>query len=124
MRQYRDPVLFLWRLSRHTSCMSRRRITRHRLTVDDIAALYDTLLESQKQRYYRRWKVETPVFNSKRRREVVQDEVRLKRLQERADGIEYALRYEDLTIRQRREMEQMARNLRLAARGVKEITDK
>ena len=64
------------------------------------------------------------MFNSKRRREVVQDEVRLKRLQERADGIEYALRYEDLTIRQRREMEQMARNLRLAARGVKEITDK
>lgn len=104
--------------------MSRRRISRHQLTVDDIAALYDTLLESQKRRYYRRWKVETPVFNSKRKRDVVQDEIRLKRLQERADGIEYALRYEDLTIRQRREMEQTARNLRLAAQGMKTSTDK
>ena len=64
------------------------------------------------------------MFNSKRKREVVQDEVRLKRLQERADGIEYALRYEDLTIRQRREMEQTARNLRLAAKGMKTDTDK
>ena len=64
------------------------------------------------------------MFNSKRKRDVVQDEVRLKRLQERADGIEYALRYEDLTIRQRREMEQTARNLRLAAQGMKTNTDK
>ena len=104
--------------------MSSRRITRHQLTVDDIAALYDTLLECQKRHYYRHWKVETPVFNSKRKREVVQDEVRLKRLQERADGIEYALRYEDLTMRQRKEMEQTARNLRLAAAGMKKITEK
>ena len=103
--------------------MSRRRITRHQLTVDDIAALYDTLLESEKKRYYRRWKVETPTLNAGRRREVVQDDVRLKRLEDRAQGIEFALRFEDLTYRQRKEMEQMMRNLRLAARGMRKILD-
>ena len=104
--------------------MSRRRITRHQLSIDDISALYETLSESQKQRYYRRWKVETPVLNAKRKREVVQDDVRLKRLEDRADGIEFALRFDDLTLRQRKEMEQMARNLRLAAQGMKKILDK
>ncbi|WP_193182271.1 hypothetical protein [Nisaea sediminum] len=104
--------------------MSRRRITRHQLSIDDISALYETLSESQKQRYYRRWKVETPVLNAKRKREVVQDDVRLKRLEDRADGIEFALRFDDLTYRQRKEMEQMARNLRLAAQGMKKILDR
>jgi len=104
--------------------MSRRRISRHQLSVDDIAALYDTLLESQKRRYYRRWTVETPVLNQRRQREVVQGDVRLKRLEDRAEGIEFALRFDDLTQRQRKEMEQMARNLRLAARGMKKILDR
>ncbi|UUX49365.1 hypothetical protein NUH88_18435 [Nisaea acidiphila] len=104
--------------------MSRRRITRHQLSVDDIATLYDTLLESQKKRYYRRWKVETPVLDARRKRDVVQDDVRLKRLEDRAEGIEFALRFDDLTYRQRKEMEQMARNLRLAAQGMKKILAK
>ena len=104
--------------------MSRRRITRHQLSIDDISALYEALTESQKQRYYRRWKVETPVLSSKRKREVVQDDVRLKRLEDRADGIEFALRFDDLTFRQRKEMEQTARNLRLAAQGMKKILDR
>ncbi|WP_420405721.1 hypothetical protein [Nisaea sp.] len=104
--------------------MSRRRISRHHLSVDDIAALYDTLTEQQKRRYYRRWKVETPVLNQKRQRDVVQDDVRLKRLEDRADGIEFALRFDDLTQRQRNELEQMARNLRLAAQGMKKILDR
>lgn len=104
--------------------MSRRRITRHQLSVDDIAALYETLTDQQKKRYYRKWKVETPVLDSKRQREVVQDDVRLKRLEGRAEGIEFALRFDDLTQRQRMEMEQMARNLRLAAQGMKTILNK
>ena len=88
-----------------------------------ITALQNTLLESRNRRLYRRWKVEMPVFTFKRKRATAQAAVRLKRLQERVDGIEYALHYEDLTIRQRREMEQMARNLRLAAQGMKDSTD-
>lgn len=101
-----------------------RRITRHQLSVDDIAALYETLTNQQKKRYYRRWKVETPVLDARRQREVVQDDVRMKRLQDRAEGIEFALRFDDLTYRQRKEMEQMARNLRLAAQGMKKILDR
>ena len=44
-------------------------------------------------------------------RQVVQADVRLKRIKERAEGIRFALIYEDITFRQRKELEQTPHNL-------------
>lgn len=104
--------------------MSQSRRKHAEVTLEDLIRLYESLSEAKKKEFYRRWKVETPVLDSGRRREVVQDAVRMQRLKDRADGIEFALRYDDLTYRQRREMEQMLKNLRLAARGMEKILEK
>ena len=96
--------------------MSERRRSPDSVTIDDLARAYDLLLEVKKRRYYRRWEVETRTFR-KRKSAVVQDDNRLQRLKDRAEGIRFALGYEDLTYRQRTELEQTLRNLELAIRG-------
>jgi hypothetical protein len=88
-----------------------------RVTLDDLARLYDLLVERRRKRYYKRWEVETR-NTRKRTGAVVQDDTRLQRIKDRAEGIRYALGYEDLTIRQRKELEQTLRNLELAITGV------
>ena len=96
--------------------MSERRRSPDSVTIDDLARAYDLLLEVKKRRYYRRWEVETRTFR-KRKSAVVQDDNRLQRLKDRAEGIRFALGYEDLTYRQRTELEQTLRNLELAICG-------
>ena len=83
----------------------------------DLARLYDRLIAAQQRRYYRRWEVDTSMFK-KRQNDVVQDDVRLQRIKDRASGIRFALGFEEITIRQRREMEQTLRNLELAILGM------
>lgn len=97
---------------------------RDQVTVDDLARLYDALIRAQNKRYYRRWDMNTNHMGRRRNREIVQDDVRAKRLRDRAEGIRFALRYEDLSYRQRREMENMLRNLELAAAGVERAIKK
>lgn len=88
------------------------------VTVDDIAKLYDALLRAQNKRYYRRWDMDTSHIGRRKNRQVVQDDVRLKRIKDRAEGIRFALGHEDLPQRQRKELEQTLRNLELAAAGI------
>ncbi len=89
-----------------------------RLTVDDLAKLYDALLRTQNKRYYRRWEMSTSHMGRRKNRQIVQDDVRLKRIKDRAEGIRFALGYEDITFRQRKELEQTLHNLELAAVGI------
>lgn len=89
-----------------------------RLTVDDLAKLYDALLRTQHKRYYRRWEMSTSHMGRRKNRQIVQDDVRLKRIKDRAEGIRFALGYEDITFRQRKELEQTLHNLELAAVGI------
>jgi hypothetical protein len=95
--------------------MRARRRTDRQVTVDDIAKLYDALLRAQNKRYYRRWDMNTSHMGRRKNRQIVQDDVRLKRIKDRAEGIRFALGHEDLAMRQRKELEQTLRNLELAA---------
>lgn len=88
------------------------------MTVDDLARLYDTLLRAQNKRYYRRWEMNTSHMGRGKKREIVQDNVRLKRIKDRAEGIRFALGFEKLNPRQRTEMEQILHNLELAVAGI------
>lgn len=88
------------------------------VTVDDIAKLYDALLRAQNKRYYRRWEMTTSHMGRRQNRQIVQDDVRLKRIKDRAEGIRFALGHENLVHRQRKELEQTLRNLELAAVGI------
>ncbi len=88
------------------------------VTVDDIAKLYDALLRARNKRYYRRWDMDASHIGRRKNRLIVQDDVRLKRIRDRAEGIRFALGYEDLAYRQRKELEQTLRNLELAATGI------
>ncbi|MBM86606.1 MAG: hypothetical protein CMM47_11360 [Rhodospirillaceae bacterium] len=54
-------------------------------------------------------------------KEIVQDGVRLKRIKGRAEGIRFALRFEDIDYRRRKEMEQTLHNLELAAAGIEKV---
>ena len=90
----------------------------HQVTVDDIAKLYDALLRAQNKRYYRRWDMNASHIGRRKNRQIVQDDVRLKRIKDRAEGIRFALGHEDLVYRQRKELEQTLRNLELAATGI------
>jgi hypothetical protein len=51
-------------------------------------------------------------------RQIVQDDVRLKRIKDRAEGIRFALGHENLVYHQRKELEQTLHNLELAAMGI------
>jgi hypothetical protein len=88
------------------------------VTVDDIAKLYEALLRTQNKRYYRRWNMNASHVGRRKNRQIVQDDVRLKRIKDRAEGIRFALGYEDLAFRQRKELEQTLHNLELAAAGI------
>ena len=54
----------------------------------------------------------------RKNRQIVHDDVRLKRIRDRAKGIRFALGHDDLAYLQRRELEQTLRNLELAATGI------
>jgi hypothetical protein len=85
--------------------MRSRRNSGDQVTVDDIAKLYDALLRAQKKRYYRRWDMNTSHMGRRKNRQIVQDDVRLKRIKDRAEGIRFALGHEDLAHRQRKELD-------------------
>ena len=51
-------------------------------------------------------------------RNITQDNVRLKRIKDRAKGVRFALGYGLLGFRKRKEMEQTLRNLELAATAI------
>jgi hypothetical protein len=69
------------------------------LTDDNLAKLYDVLLHMQNKRYYRRWEMNTSHMGRRKSRQVVQDDVRLKRTKDRTEGIRFTSGYEDITFR-------------------------
>ncbi len=73
-------------------------------------------VDGEKLRVYRLWKVKLkPMRGRARQQQVTQDNVRLKRIRDRAKGVRFALGHGDLNYRKRKEMEQTLHNLELAA---------
>ena len=72
-------------------------------------------LQRQKFSVYRRWKVDFKPMLMRNNKHVVQDDVRLKRIKDRAKGIKFGLAHHDISFRKRKEMERILHNLELAA---------
>ena len=75
-------------------------------------------VNGEMKRVHRLWKVEPSTMRARERHNVTQDDVRLKRIQDRAKGVKFALGHGDLNNRKRKEMEQILRNLELAATAI------
>ena len=72
-------------------------------------------VQQQKFFVYRRWKVNFKPMLMRNNKPVVQDDVRLKRIKDRAKGIKFGLSHPDISFRKRKEMEKILHNLELAA---------
>ena len=72
-------------------------------------------VQQQKLSVYRRWKVNFRPMLMRNNKQVVQDDVRLKRIKDRAKGIKFGLTHPDISFRKRKEMEKILHNLELAA---------
>ena len=75
-------------------------------------------VQKQKFSVYRRWKVDFKPMLMRNNRQVVQDDVRLKRIKDRAKGIRFGLTHQDISFRKRKEMEKILHNLELAALAI------
>ena len=74
---------------------------------------------------YRRWEVDLKPMLMRNSRQVVQDDVRLKRIKDRAKGGKFGLTNNELSFRKRKEMEHILHNLELAAVAIqREIKNK
>ncbi len=71
-----------------------------------------------KKRFFRKWRIRNAPNNRVGKHEVVQDDIRLRRIKDRVEGIKFALGYDDMPLRQRLEMEKTLYNLKLAAIGI------
>ena len=81
----------------------------------------------KKQQYSmnRRWEVDLKPMLMRNSRQVVQDDVRLKRIKDRAKGVKFGLTNNELSFRKRKEMEHILHNLELAAVAIqREIKNK
>ena len=72
-------------------------------------------IQQHKLSVYRRWKVTFRPMLMRNNKQVVQDDVRLKRIKDRANGIKFGLTHPDISFRKRKEMEKILHNLELAA---------
>ena len=72
-------------------------------------------VNGEKRRVFQLWKVKLRPMRVRERQQVTQDNVRLKRIRDRAKGVRFALGHGDLNYRKRKEMEQTLHNLELAA---------
>lgn len=96
----------------------RREKLEGRVTIDDLAAMYDARQRGGSDRY--RSQARTSVGNGRKPRSytVAQGDVRLARIRARADGIRFALQHERLSPTKVRELKQVLQNLELAIRGM------
>ena len=79
----------------------------------------------QQYSMYRRWEVDLKPMLMRNSRQVVQDDVRLKRIKDRAKGVKFGLTNNELSFRKRKEMEHILHNLELAAVAIqREIKNK
>ena len=76
------------------------------------------LIGGEIKQFRRLWKVDIKRMRTRERQNITQDNVRLKRIKDRAKGVRFALGYGLLGFRKRKEMEQTLRNLELAATAI------
>ena len=76
------------------------------------------LIDGEIKQFRRLWRVDIKRMRTRERQNIPQDNVRLKRIKDRARGVRFALGYGLLGFRKRREMEQTLRNLELAATAI------
>ncbi|NQW08578.1 MAG: hypothetical protein HQ481_01660 [Alphaproteobacteria bacterium] len=90
-----------------------------RVTVADLARMYDERMGDQAPRYRSSDRRKFAGTVKARGFTVSQDTPRLDRLQARADGMRYALKHERLEANQAKLLQQTLNNLELAIRGMK-----
>ena len=76
------------------------------------------LIDGEIKQFRRLWRVDIKRMRTRERQNITQDNVRLKRIKDRAKGVRFALGYGLLGFRKRKEMEQTLRNLELAATAI------
>ncbi len=76
------------------------------------------LIDGEIKQFRRLWKVDIKRMRTRERQNITQDNIRLKRIKDRARGVRFALGYGLLGFRKRKEMEQTLRNLELAATAI------
>ena len=84
----------------------------------EATSLPKLLIDGEIKQFRRLWKVDIKRMRTRERQNITQDNVRLKRIKDRARGVRFALGYGLLGFRKRREMEQTLRNLELAATAI------
>ena len=88
------------------------------ITNKEATSLPKLLIGGEIKQYRRLWRVDIKRMRTRERQSITQDNVRLKRIKDRAKGVRFALGYSLLGFRKRREMEQTLRNLELAATAI------
>ena len=84
----------------------------------EATSLPKLLIDGEIKQFRRLWKVDIKRMRTRERQNITQDNVRLKRIKDRAKGVRFALGCSLLGFRKRREMEQTLRNLELAATAI------
>ena len=84
----------------------------------EATSLPKLLIDGEIKQFRRLWRVDIKRMRTRERQNITQDNVRLKRIKDRAKGVRFALGYSLLGFRKRREMEQTLRNLELAAAAI------
>ena len=87
-------------------------------TNKETTSLLKLLIDGEIKQFRRLWKVDIKRMRPRERQNITQDNVRLKRIKDRAKGVRFALGYGLLGFRKRKEMEQTLRNLELAATAI------
>ena len=87
-------------------------------TNKEATSLPKLLIGGEIKQYRRLWRVDIKRMRTRERQGITQDNVRLKRIKDRAKGVRFALGYGLLGFRKRKEMEQTLRNLELAATAI------
>ena len=84
----------------------------------EATSLPKLFIDGEIKQFRRLWRVDIKRMRTRERQNITQDNVRLKRIKDRAKGVRFALGYSLLGFRKRREMEQTLRNLELAATAI------
>jgi len=96
----------------------RRQRLDERVTIDDLANAYDRTMAGKPARLPAARSVAGRVSSKPRSFTVSQGDVRLSRLKARAEGIRFALQYENQSASQAKVLRQILHNLELAIRGM------
>ncbi len=87
-------------------------------TNKEATSLPKLLIDGEIKQFRRLWKMDIKRMRMRESQNITQDDVRLKRIKDRAKGVRFALGYGLLGFRKRKEMEQTLRNLELAATAI------